>query len=317
MSALDLSGHLGAYLAVRSALGIDVRAEAVLLTEFIERVNEHQVAHSALSEAAVDWACTAGERRGESGQARRLCVARQFLVFLRAIEPEATVPARGLLKSGRRQRPYLFNDDEILLLLDAAAALQPRHSLRPLTYRTLIGLLASTGMRVSEARFLTVDRIKLDAEVPHLEVIDTKFGKSRLVALHRSTVGSLRAYMRERSNRCFDGLSDVLLTTESGKPLDYSTLERTFRRMTRRLGMTPRGLERAPCLHSLRHTFAVRRLVEWQRADVDVHEMLPHLSTYLGHIAPESSYWYLTATPELLDGAARLFERYSDRGGDR
>jgi len=316
VSPLDVSGYLGAYLAVRSALGIDVRAETVLLTEFVGRVIEHGVVLSALSEAAVDWACTAGERRGATGQSRRLFVARQFLVFLRAAEPDASVPALGLLRSGRRQRPYLFSDDEILQLLDAATALRPRQSLRPLTYRTLLGLLASTGMRVSEARSLTIDRMKLDAEVPYLEVIGAKFGKSRLVALHPSTVGSLRAYLRERSHRCFDGLSDVLLTTESGKPLDYSTLSRTFRRMTRRLGMTPRGLERAPCLHSLRHTFAVRRLVEWQNAHVDVHEMLPHLSTYLGHIAPESSYWYLTATPELLDGAALLFERYSGRGGD-
>lgn len=317
MTAGGFHRRLEAYLAIRAALGFDTRAEATLLREFLAFAAERDADGGPLrAQTAVEWACHAGLRRGQSGQARRLGVARRFLAYLQALEPETEVPGYGLVASERRRRPYIFSDEEIVRLLDAASALSPCRSLRPHSYRTLIGLLASTGMRVGEARRLTVYDACLGEEPPYLTISGTKFGKSRRVVLHPSTAEMLRAYLRERERLCFDGLSDVFFTTESGKPLDRSTLSETFRRMTERLGIVPVGSERRPCLHSLRHTFAVRWLLLWRREGADVRALLPHLAVYLGHVNPSTSYWYLTATPELLDTASQAFERYLGNGGE-
>lgn len=316
MTDAHLSRQLEAYLAVRQALGLDVRAEAVLLREFLEYAAARDSEGTVRAQTAVDWACAASARRGISGQARRLSVARKFLGFARADRPEIEVPAASILAVPKRPRPYLFTEEEIGKLLDAASALQPRYSLRPASYRALLGLLACTGLRVSEAVGLVLQHVHIHEDPAWLEIRDTKFGKSRVVVLHPTTAEMLRVYARERARRAYDGLSDVLFTTEAGKPLDLSTLQRTFRRMTDRLGFKPVGAERRPSLHSFRHTFAVRRLATWIREGADVRALLPHLATYLGHVRPSSSYWYLTATPELLEEASDLFERYR-LGGDQ
>jgi integrase/recombinase XerD len=213
--------------------------------------------------------------------------------------------------------PYLFTATEISQLLEATRTMRPCRSLRPRVWQTLIGLLASTGLRVGEALRLTIREVFLETEPPHLRIVETKFRKSRLVPLHPTTADQLRSYARQRRSLGYNALSDVFFMAENGHALDPSCVWLSFRRLTRRAGLRPRDGGRHPSLHCLRHTFAVERLREWYRAGVDVQAMVRHLSVYLGHLRPQESYWYLTATPELLTAAADRFQRYAEAGGEQ
>jgi integrase len=195
--------------------------------------------------------------------------------------------------------------------------MSPRNSLRPLVWQTLIGLLASTGLRIGEALRLTVRDVQLDTEPPHLRIVETKFRKSRLVPLHPTTAAQLCAYAKQRRALGYHALSDVFFLSETGKALTPDGVWLPFRRLTRRLGMMPRDGGRHPSLHGLRHTFAVERLREWYRAGADVQALVPHLAVYLGHVRPQDSYWYLTATPELLTAAGERFQHYAAEGGEQ
>lgn len=201
-------------------------------------------------------------------------------------------------------------------MLEAAGRLSPRGSLRPLIHQTLFGLLACTGLRAGEAIKLLVSDVQLDEEPPRLLIRHAIFRKSRWVPLHPTAAEQLRRYARLRRELRYDGLSDMFFISEQGRQLDYNILQRTFRRLIRRVSLSPRPGQPHPTLHSFRHTFAVARLRRWCEAGADAHALLPHLSIYLGHVDPTSNYWYLTATPELLGAAAQRFESYAEKGGD-
>ena len=173
---------------------------------------------------------------------------------------------------------------------------------------TLVGLLASTGLRVGEAVRLTMADVRLGERPATLYVHATKFQKSRLVPLHPTAAAELEAYCRRREELGYHALSEVFFVSERGGPLAVKLLGVWFAKLTRRLGLWPRAADaRRPCLHSLRHTFAVRRLLAWHAAGLDAQALLPTLSVYLGHVRPEDTYWYLTATPELLRAAGIRF----------
>lgn len=178
--------------------------------------------------------------------------------------------------------------------------------LRPQTYSTLIGLLASTGMRVGEA--IALDSADVDFTEDVLTIRRGKFGKSREVAVHSSTRDALKAYAKAR-DRFFRGRSkgSSFLVSHAGTRIIYNNAQHTFSRLVDEAGI---GDQRHRArLHDLRHTFAVRTLTGWYRAKVDIEARLPVLSTYLGHVSPSSTYWYLSTTPELMGLAARRLER--------
>ena len=203
------------------------------------------------------------------------------------------------------------------MILEAALQAGPQGSLRPHTLFTLVGLLASTGLRVGEALRLDCDDVQLQTELPRLHVRDTKFGKSRLVPVHATTAGMLRLYIRKRTELEYDGLSNSFLVSEQGTGLRISNVDRWFGQLVLQLGLWPDKGKSWPCLRCFRHTFAVRRLRAWYEEGADVAMLLPHLSVYLGHVDLEESYWYLTATPELLDHASVCFQRYAHVGGQQ
>ncbi len=170
----ELRDHLGAYLAVREALGFNDAVRKILLRRFVE----HVIASNRWpidAQFALDWACGPSSVRSATGQASRLSMVRPFLRYLQAIVPETQVPGRGLLAQPRRRRPYIFTQAELARLLDAAAAMRSRRSLRPHVYASMIGLLASTGIRVGEAIRLTVDDVLLNVDPPRLMILETKF----------------------------------------------------------------------------------------------------------------------------------------------
>ncbi|MBW8835604.1 MAG: tyrosine-type recombinase/integrase [Burkholderia sp.] len=314
MSADDLDRHLDAYLAVREALGLSVGANARLLRDFVGHARAAGLPIRAGT--AVTWACDAAPPTcGAAGKAHRLSVARRFLNYLAAVLPGTEVPGPGMLPSPTRRRPYLFTPDEIARLVAAAATAPPRGTLRPIALSTLIGLLASTGLRVGEAVRLTMADVRLDEEPANLRVLQTKFRKSRIVPLHPTTAAALGHYCLQRQDLGYHALSDAFLVTERGGFHCPGLLNQWFAGLTRRLGLWPTDGGRRPCLHSLRHTFAVRRLEAWHAEGRDVSALLPSLSVYLGHVRPQDTYWYLTATPTLLRLAGTRFQLDPRAGG--
>jgi integrase len=248
-----------------------------------------------------------------AGHARRLSIVRGFLTMARATDPCIAVPGSGLLRTGRRPTPHLFTPDEILALMNAACVLGPRDTLRPHTVATVIGLLASCGLRASEAIGLDVADVALDDASRRLRIRQTKFHKSRLVPLHPTTADALRTYAHRRHTLGYDGLCDAFFVSERGTRLTYHTLARTFVALARQLRLRGPAGTCGASLHHLRHTFAVDRLATWTREGGDVRLQLPALAVYLGHARPQNTYWYLTVAPQVLEPAAARFEQFADR----
>ncbi len=315
MTSGELRDRLERYVALRRALGFQMRAEERLLRDFVAFIEAHGSTGPLRAQIAVDWACSTSERCGPGGQARRLSIARGFLSHLRAAVPETEIPGPGLLARGVRPMPHIYSETEIQALIAAALKLGPKDTLRPHTVATLIGLVASSGLRAGEALRLHLADVDLETDPPRLHVLETKFRKSRLVPIHSTTADALRAYAAKRDSLGYDGLCDFFFVSERTGPVTYHVIAQTFVALARHLGIRgPRGHHGAS-LHALRHTFAVRRLTMWYRDGVDVQARVHALSVYLGHVRPAETYWYLTATPELLSTAAERFETYASAGG--
>jgi integrase len=186
----------------------------------------------------------------------------------------------------------------------AAGELRP--PLMAATYQTLLGLLAASGLRIGEA--IRLNREDVDARHGLVRVLNSKFGKSREVPLDESVMRALDAYRRRRDQLCPRPASEAFLVSTVGTRLHRANVERTFIKLRRQLGLKPRSPRCRPRLHDLRHRFAVNTLIDWYRQGVDAQARLPVLSTYLGHVEPRDTYWYLTAAPELLELAARRLE---------
>ena len=317
MKPVDLLLHLEAYIALESALGFSLRARESLLRDFVGFVEVSGIRGLISAQIALDWACSASEHCGISGKAARLSIARRFLFYLSAIIPGIEVPSATLLARPRRQKPFLFSAEEISLLLKAASSLGPQASLRPHTLSTLLGLLASSGLRASEALNLTVRDVLLNLDPPRLDIRQTKFHKSRLVPIHETVANKLHQYAELRRRLNYDGLSDYFFVSEQGRRIRYMAIYNTFQKLVSSLGIEAKDGSRRPSLHSLRHGFAVDRLRTWYQQGVDVRAHLPQLSVYLGHLEPAHTYWYLSATPELLNEAARSFAAYAIAGGEQ
>jgi integrase len=300
-----LHDRLADYLRIRRALGYKLeRAEKLLLQylEYLEALGAEQIT----IENAVVWATLPAVGKDGHWWAFRLSVLRGFAKYLHALDERHQVPPADLLPNRvHRASPYLYSQQEILALMDATSALHGE--LRQATYRTLIGLLSVTGIRVGEA--IRLDRHDLDLRHGALTVRDTKFGKSRELPVHGSTIDALRSYLRRRDRLCPEPVSDAALISPAGTRLLYTNIHSTFRELRRRAGLAARSAACRPRIHDVRHTFAVRTLLGWYREDVEVPPRLPLLSTYLGHVHPKSTYWYLTAAPELLALAAERLER--------
>jgi integrase len=314
MITSDLQTQLRRYLELRRVSGFKMRAEQTLLSGFVEFIRSGE--RKLTAQTALEWACSSG--CGPAGQATRLSKVRQFLTFLQASEPQIEIPPPGLLPQPARPIPHIYSEEEINALMTQAHQLGPLDSLRPHTYSTLIGLLASCGLRVGEAIRLRVDDVQLSAEPPRLQLLDSKFGKSRLVPLHPTASAALATYATQRRELGYGGRCDAFLVSEAFAPLNLWVVIRTFAKLIDRAGIKCGGVgRRRPTAHQLRHTFAVRRLLGWLRQGEDVHGRLPELSVYLGHRQPRETYWYLTATPELLRLAADRFEASCATGGVR
>jgi len=291
-----LEQHLTGYLAVRRALGYKLDRAEKLLTQFVSWL-EDRGERSITTARALEWA-TLPPATESNWHAQRLSVIRGFAAHLHALDPVHEVPPADLLpQRPHRAVPYLYTDAEVLALMDAASVIPTAH--RAATLRTLIGLLAVTGMRIGEA--IRLDRSDIDAHPELLVVHASKFGKSRELALHPTTVQALRRYLRRRDRPIPDEPTEAVFTSAAGTRLIYCNVHLAFKRITRHAGLKPRSASCRPRAHDLRHTFAVNTILDAYRSGADVQARLPLLSTHLGHVHPGSTYWYLQAAPELLE----------------
>ena len=291
------------YLSTRRALGFQLNTAALMLRSFAGFLEQQASAHIT-AELAVQWAQKPVTAQ-PSQWSRRLGMIRCFARYHRATDPFTEIPAQGLLPFPyARKDPYIYTERDITALTQAAGALSCRRGIVPHTYATLIPLLVLTGLRVGEA--IRLDRCDCDLREGTLLVRQTKFRKSRLVPVHPSTAVTLERYCAQ--TRMIFPRASSLLVSARGKRLDPSVVWATFRLLLGRVGLPPPGDCRRARPHGLRHTFAVRTLLGWYRDGVDVERQLPLLATYLGHTHITNTYWYLSATPELLALAAERLD---------
>ncbi len=299
------------YLAFRRQLGfsLDTAGEELLLFgRYADRTGHRG---PLTIELAVRWAKLPASAKPEYW-AWRLHAIRMFAQHRALEDPRTEVPPAGLLgRMYRRAQPHIYSAGQVDALLRAARRLKRR--MRPHTCVAFFGLLAATGLRVGEA--LGLKREHVDLKTGVLTVVKSKFSKRRLVPLHPSATEAMRRYVgkRDRIHPC--PRSDAFFLSDLGTALTYQRVTVTFRTLRRQLGWQPSSGGAAPRLHDLRHTFVVRALLRWYEAGADVNEKIAALATYLGHANVTSTYWYLTAVPELMAATTRRFERYAGQGG--
>jgi integrase/recombinase XerD len=303
-----LAEHAEQYLRLRRAVGFKLVGEAQLLAEFVKFAEQTGLS-TVTTQAALAWA-----RLPAGGSpnylSRRLRAVRSFARYLHALDPACEVPPIELLPASKyRPAPYLYSDGEILALMRAARDLRPPS--RAAMFETLIGLLACTGLRIGEA--LRLDREDFDATHRVLTIRDSKFGKSREVQLAPSTVRALTGYAETRDRLCPhpDTLS-FFITTRGTRPA-HPTIHHPFQALLERAGVRHLSPQRRPRIHDVRHSFAVKTLLSFYRDGGDVAARMPLLSTYMGHVDPAATFWYLSAAPELLALAAQRLEQTEGR----
>ncbi len=293
----DLRQALADYLTIRHALGFQLRGYDRLVGDLVEDVRRAG-ATTLTTELAVAWATKPAGAQPFRWKTR-LSVARGFARYVQTLDPAAQVPPSDLLAYRRaRPVPYLYSATEIDALLVATDTLRP--PLRAATYRTLLGLLAVTGMRVGEA--IALDRDDVDLRERRLAIREAKHA-TRQLPLHPSTAAALDAYADRRDRLCPGAKAPSFFVSTAGTRLIYECVRETFIKL-RRIADLERAARRSPRIHDLRHSFAVHTLLDWHRAGVDVTARLPLLSAWLGHRHPASTYYYLQAAPELLALAA-------------
>lgn len=298
-----LRQSLSDYLALRRSVGYKLESTGRMLASFVAFA-ERAGAGTITTELALSWA-TQPQQASPIWLAHRLSAVRGFARYLHALNPATEIPSADLLTAPGYQPapPYLYSDADIAALLAAARRLTP--PLQAATFETLLGLLAVTGMRIGEAMLL--DRDDIDWGEKALVVRNSKFGRSREVVCHDSTIEALRAYSARRDQLCPRPASASFFVSQRGRRLTHHSVYATFHQLADRAGLPQRPGRRPPHVHGLRHSFAVATLLRWYRDGGDVQARLPLLSAYLGHVRPSSTLWYLTS-PELLAVAAERLE---------
>lgn len=310
----ELREGIEEYLAVRRSLGFKLAEVGRCLHNFVDFAQDEGASYIT-TELVLRWVQLATQVQPAT-RAARLGSVRRFAAWHSATDPRTEVPPEGLLPHRyRRTRPYIYSDDEISGIVLTAGELASAKGLRARTYSTLFGLLAVTGMRVSEA--LCLDRTDVDLEARVLTVRGTKFGKTRLVPVHPSTCDVLRAYGHDRDQIVRVSFTVGFFVSERGTRISGCATRATFAKVSREIGLRApvKGQRRGhgPRLHDMRHRFAVKTLINWYRAGLDVEVEIPKLATYLGHVHVHDTYWYLEAVPELLTLAAeRLLDQHEE-----
>lgn len=283
------------YLRLRRQLGFELRNQGSQLSGFVGFLEQGR-AQRITTELAVTWARLPANVHPFTWH-QRLAAVREFARYMSTIEPDTEIPAANLLSaSQQRVPPYIYSETEIKRLMDACHVLLP--PLRAPALETLIGLMATTGLRLGEA--LALDRHDVDLGAGVLHIRGAKKYKQREVPMHHTTTAALCAYAELRDHMAPSPQSPAFFLNTFGRRMHHRTVHDVFPRLIRKIGLEGCGQRTRPRPHDLRHAFAVRTLLDWNRAGRDVQRDLPLLSTFMGHAHPRNTYWYLEAVPELL-----------------
>jgi integrase/recombinase XerD len=301
-----LTAAINNYVTMRQGLGFKLVQVEGLLKSFAMFM-ETQGRSWVTNELTLKWALqpTGGQ---PAFWAKRLSAVRGFARYRSATDARTEIPDRGLLPNRpRRAKPHLYTEDEIANLLAATSALKSDSGLRAQTHYCLFGLLAVTGMRISEA--INLERQDVDLQRGLLTVRGAKFGKSRLVPIHNSTRSVLAQYAAARDVQFAHPVAANFLVSERGQSLSASTVRATFCQLSVQIGLRASEDRTGPRLHDLRHRFATETLLRWYRSGEDIERRLPALSTFLGHSRTSDTYWYISACPELMGEAVRRLQQ--------
>jgi len=300
---IPLGQALEDYLRIRRRLGFELKSDQLLLENFVAFL-ERAGAERITTELALMWARLPVDARPHRWR-QRLGIVRGFARYLATIEPDSEIPSKDLLPAHRpRVAPYIYSPAEIGALIEAAGDLTP--PLRAASHQTVIGLMATTGLRLGEA--LGLDRADVDLVDAALHV-RARQTKQREVPLHPTTTAALREYARRRDRRWPTPQTPAFFLNARGGRLNKSEFNHRFAKLIGQVGLEGRGERVRPRPHDLRHTFAVRTLLDWHHAGEDIDRRMPLLSTFLGHVDPASTYWYLEAVPELMALISARLER--------
>jgi len=303
------------FLVERRRLGFQLRKTGRDLVSFARYVDQLKYREPLTLEVMAAWAKQDKWHKDDPATwARRLQALRPFTRYLQQFEPRTEIPDETIFgKVPGRGTPHIYCEQEIVDLLAAAKNLGPLGDLRAATYETLFGLIASAGLRVSEAVHLLDSDV--DLKIGMLTIRQTKFAKSRQLPLHTSTIEALLRYRRLRNCRIVAAPETMFFVATRGKLLGHGlglrNVEKIFARLCKQLGWQNRGAHDGPRIHDLRHTFAVRRVMLWHEHGTDIDQAMLALSTYMGHVKISYTYWYLTAVPELMALAAGKFEIFA------
>ena len=301
MSALETA--VAEYIALRRSLGFKFFAPEQRLKGFV-RFMAQRKATVITYPLALEWATQPPDKR--ASWALRFSDVRGLSQYLRSREPRTAVLPARVLPYSKRAKPHLYSDREISQLLAAAFALPPAKALRRWTYHCLFGLLIVTGLRIGEA--MALRRTDVDLKQGILRIEGAKFGKTRLVPLHATTCTILRRYARQRDAHLDPPRSPYFFVSEQGGQLRHQYVYTVFWRLSRQIGLRNPSDHTGPRIHDFRHRFAVRTLVRWYRSGQPIEQLLPVLSTYLGHVCVQDTYWYLSGCPELLGEAVKRLD---------
>jgi integrase/recombinase XerD len=312
-----LAHELDRYLAIRRSLGFNLGTSARVLRRFVAFAHGKGADHIT-TQLFLGWKDAFGEA-GSQTWAARLVMVRQFAQWLSGIDPRNEVPPKALVPGRyRRSRPYIYNDREIVQIIDGAARLPSANGIRALTYAMLFGLIAVTGLRISEA--LAIDNGDIDLATGVLTIRRGKSGKARIVPVSASTSDRLIAYAKER-DRLLGCCPKSFFVSDDGRRPDDCSARYNFASVCQRIGLrTAQKFNRhgrGPRIHDLRHSFAVRTMLKWYRTGKDPEREMIKLSTYLGHADPVHTSWYIEAVPELLELASQRAVQSLAREGDR
>jgi integrase/recombinase XerD len=290
------------YLAMRRALGFKLKTHGKFLNNFADFFDRKN-AEVVTTQIAVEWAEQAASSHSRS---QRLSYLRAFARYRSASDPRTEIPPDNLYPyRPKRAKPYIYSDDDVKELLDVACKLP--NPFRAETYRTLLGLLAVTGLRIGEALGLQLRNVDLIEGILIVEA--TKYSRSRILPLHDSTRKELLAYSKCRAEFLKGKSAPHFFISLTGNQLDKAMVHRTFYALSQQTGLRKAGAKTGPRIHDFRHSFAVKNMLKWYRCGANVEQRLPVLSAYLGHVHVSDTYWYLTGVPELMDLGVNLLAR--------
>ncbi len=300
-----LAPHIQNLIKLRRLCGRDYRSQAKLLTYFDRFLVQENVKNAQITRQIIERYQRSLSHLKPRSQANRFCVVRQLCEYLTRDDRHTFIPEPiKRIPWYTARKPYIYSASELQSLLNAALELPPAGSLRPHTYHTLLGLLYSSGIRISEACSLNLESFHTSKQC--LYIAQGKFRKARWVALSDSASKALQHYIDRRLGKKTNAPDDPLLLHRRGRRLCYPTVYHAFRLLLDQCGMTgPK--QSGPHIHDLRHTFAVHRLLAWYRDGQDINARLPILATYMGHVDIRSTQIYLRPTAELLGHVSDRF----------